>query len=173
MLDPEKNIQASGSRMAGKRYYDVGFYKYIFHNGAILQIFEGEFRESVLDILSYPESTIGPVSFGLKKSIFKVRFSDGWKALTSDWFLQIQCLIEEPCCKYLKQNLPKVFCELKLQSSEYCTLVEGNAKHASVIQGYFPLWMIHFSRTRHVHDSIARVHVYYIRNHFISNLVLD
>ena len=36
----------------------------VFHKSAILLIFETEFTESVLSILLYPESTLGPTMVG-------------------------------------------------------------------------------------------------------------
>ena len=38
--------------MARKRYFDIDFANTVFHKRAILLIFEVEFKESVLDILS-------------------------------------------------------------------------------------------------------------------------
>ena len=46
------------------------FVNTVFHKSVILLIFEAEFTESVLDILSYPVSTIGPALIGPEK-LFK------------------------------------------------------------------------------------------------------
>ena len=67
MVGPEKHFQNGGFQMAGKRYFDIGFCKYsnkIFHKRAMLQIFYAECTESMSDILSYSESTIGPPWLG-------------------------------------------------------------------------------------------------------------
>ena len=43
---------------------------------------------NVLNILSYPVSTMGPTMVGPGEKFSKQRFSDGWKTLSWDWFLQ-------------------------------------------------------------------------------------
>ena len=58
MVRPQKNFQNGGSHMAGKGY--LVFANTVFHERGILQLFYAEFAESVLDILSYPGSAMGP-----------------------------------------------------------------------------------------------------------------
>ena len=53
--------------MAGKRYHEIGFYKYISHKRVVLLSFKLEFIESLLDILSYPKCTIEPTMVGLEE----------------------------------------------------------------------------------------------------------
>ena len=52
----------------------------VFHKRAMIQIFYAEYTESVLDILSYRESTMGPPWLGLEKN-FKIKVSEGWQVL--------------------------------------------------------------------------------------------
>ena len=50
------------SQMAGKRYFEIGFCKY--SKKAFLLIFKAAFTKSVLETLSYPQSTTRPTTFG-------------------------------------------------------------------------------------------------------------
>ena len=63
MVEPEENVQNGGSHITGKRYLRFGFANTVFHKSAKLQIFYAEYTASILDILSYPESTMGPSWF--------------------------------------------------------------------------------------------------------------
>ena len=65
MVGQEKNFQNGSFNMAGKRIFEIGFCKY----RTMLQIFYAEYTESVLDILSYPESTVGPPWLGQEKHL--------------------------------------------------------------------------------------------------------
>ena len=46
--------------MAGNAILRLVFANTVFHKTAMLQLFYAEYTESVLDIPSYPESTLGP-----------------------------------------------------------------------------------------------------------------
>ena len=54
--------------MAEKRYSEIYFSNTVFHKKAMLLIIYTEYAESVLYILSYPESTIGAPWSGPEKS---------------------------------------------------------------------------------------------------------
>ena len=59
MVGVEKIFQNGGSYMAGKRSFEIDFANTVFHKRIMLLIFYVEYTESVLDILSYLESTMG------------------------------------------------------------------------------------------------------------------
>ena len=69
--DPDRNSQNEGSLITGKRYHEVGFAYTASHKRAVLSSFELEFTESLLDIFSYPNCTIGPTMVGLKEKFSK------------------------------------------------------------------------------------------------------
>ena len=50
--------------MAGNSFLRLVFATIVFHKRVMLQLFYAEYTESVLDILSYPESTMCPPSLG-------------------------------------------------------------------------------------------------------------
>ena len=54
--------------MAEKRYSEIDFTHTVFHKKAMLLIIYTEYAESVLDIFSHPESTIGAPWSGPEKS---------------------------------------------------------------------------------------------------------
>ena len=60
------NFQNKGSHVPGKRY----FLDTVVHKRASLLIFQLEFTENVIYILSYPESIVGPTMVGLGETIF-------------------------------------------------------------------------------------------------------
>ena len=60
MVGLEKNFQNGGSHTAKKSILRLVFANTVFHKRRMLQIFYAEYTEIVLDILSYPESTMGP-----------------------------------------------------------------------------------------------------------------
>jgi len=49
----------------------MDFENTVFHKRTMLLIFEAELTESVLDFLSYRESTIGPTIFGAEEKFSK------------------------------------------------------------------------------------------------------
>ena len=55
------------SQKAGKHYSAV------FHKRAISLIFQAEVKENVIDIHSYPESTIGPIMDEKEETVVKLR----------------------------------------------------------------------------------------------------
>ena len=75
--------------MAGKRYFEIGF----VNNSHSVNFFLAEFTESVLNILSYLESTIKLPMVG-SENIFKILRR--LKALLSDWLLKVQHFITDP-----------------------------------------------------------------------------
>ena len=80
----------------------------------------------MLDILSCPESNIGPTLVYPKKSSKKscqIKGSQKTGKCLLEIGLQIQYFIRALFYRPLKQNLQKVDYDLKLRSQEKCTLV--------------------------------------------------
>ena len=60
------------SQKSQKRNFQVGFVNTVSHNKATLLIFQAEVTESVVDILLYPESTMGLHDWAQRK-LFKIK----------------------------------------------------------------------------------------------------
>ena len=73
----------------------VAFANTVCLKRTILILLESEFTDRALEIHTYPESTIWPTMVVPKKKL-KKRLSDGWKMLSWDWLLRIQCFLREP-----------------------------------------------------------------------------
>ena len=72
--------------MAGKHYVGRGFYEQRSHFANCLSRMYGKYvRYSLVSLVYY-----GPIMVGPGENFSKLRFSEGSKALFSDWFLQMQ-----------------------------------------------------------------------------------
>ena len=67
-LGPDKIFLYEGSQKAQNAIFRFVFANIMFHKRAMLQVFCTEYKESVLGILSYLESTMGPPWLGRRKS---------------------------------------------------------------------------------------------------------
>ena len=101
-LGPEKTFKIEVLRRLENAILNV----ILANNRAILLIFYAEFRESVLDIHSYPESTIRPTMVGPEKH-FRIGGSHMVENTVLRLAFAIQYFIREQCCKSFMQNIQK------------------------------------------------------------------
>ena len=107
MVGPRKNFQNKGYQKVGNIVLRLVFVNTVFYKRAILLIFYPEFIESVLGILSYPESTKGPMMVGFEEKIFKTkdfemagkRYFDIGFCKYSKYFLYVVLTVVQSLCK--------------------------------------------------------------------------
>ena len=84
MVGPEKKFQNGGSHMAGKRYFEIGFCKYVISlegnvTNLLRRIYRKYIRHSFVSRVYY-----GPTMVEQGEKFSKLRFSAAWKMLFYD-----------------------------------------------------------------------------------------